>query len=70
MDDYPKTTARSNVLDNMNVFFTWAFTAEMLFKMLACGVENYIKDNYNLFDCFVVLLSIFDFTINRVLSQE
>jgi hypothetical protein len=54
----------------MNVFFTWAFTAEMLLKMLACGVENYIKDNYNLFDCFVVLLSIFDFTINRVLSQE
>jgi len=32
-------------------------------KMVALGLENYMKDNFNLFDCIVVILSLIDFTI-------
>jgi len=38
--------------------------------MIALGVENYVKDNFNLFDCIVVILSILDFTISNTLTEE
>ena len=42
----------------------------MIMKMVALGLNNYVKDNFNLFDCIVVLLSLLDFTISNTLSQE
>jgi len=53
-----------------NIFFTWAFTAEMIMKMVALGLQNYVKDNFNLFDCIVVVLSLLDFTISNTLTEE
>jgi len=47
----------------MNEFFTWAFFAEMIMKMMGLGVKNYVKDKFNLFDAIVVMLSLVDWTI-------
>lgn len=32
-------------------------------KMVGLGVKNYVRDNFNLFDAIVVLLSLVDVTI-------
>jgi len=37
-------------------------------KLIALGIENYMKDNFNLFDGIVVILSLIDFTISNTLT--
>jgi anionic cell wall polymer biosynthesis LytR-Cps2A-Psr (LCP) family protein len=39
-------------------------------KMFGLGVKNYVRDNFNLFDAIVVLLSLVDVTISSVLTPE
>lgn len=70
IDDFPQSTEKEQALSICNIFFTWAFTAEMLMKMVALGLQNYVKDNFNLFDCIVVVLSLLDFTISNTLTEE
>ena len=38
--------------------------------MVALGLQNYVKYNFNLFDCIVVVLSLLDFTISNTLTEE
>ena len=63
-DDYPQSLKKQAVLSILNDFFTWAFTVEMLIKMIGLGVNNYIHDSFNLFDAIVVSLSLLDWTLN------
>lgn len=42
----------------------------MLMKMVALGIKNYVKDNFNLFDCVVVVVSLLDFTISNTLTAD
>jgi len=62
-DDYPQSLKKEAVLSILNDFFTWAFTVEMLIKMIGLGVNNYIHDSFNLFDAIVVSLSLLDWTL-------
>lgn len=68
VDDFPQTIAKENILAVFNDFFTWAFFAEMIMKMIGLGVKNYVRDSFNLFDAIVVLLSLVDVAITSVLS--
>jgi len=68
IDDFPQSLEKEDNLNALNIFFTWIFCLEMIMKMIALGVENYVKDNFNLFDCIVVLLSILDFAISNTLT--
>lgn len=70
IDDFPQSLDKEAALAICNIFFTWAFTAEMIMKMVALGLQNYVKDNFNLFDCIVVVLSLLDFTISNTLTEE
>ena len=36
----------------------------MLAKLIGLGVENYIRDKYNIFDGCIVIIGIIDFTLN------
>lgn len=45
------------LLDAMNVFFTIIFAFEMIVKMSGFGFKKYYSDAFNIFDCFIVVMS-------------
>jgi hypothetical protein len=69
-DDYPQTKEKTEVLFWFNQFFTWAFFLEMFMKFIGLGPKNYVKDSFNLFDAFVVAISIIDWTISLLMNEE
>lgn len=42
---------------------TLFFTAEMVVKILGMGLRRYAKDQMNIFDAFIVILSLIEFAI-------
>jgi hypothetical protein len=70
MDDYPQTKEKTEVLGVFNQFFTWFFFLEMFMKIIGLGPSNYIKDSFNLFDAFVVCISLVDWTISLLMDEE
>lgn len=69
-DDYPQSLYKEAVLSALNDFFTWAFFVEMIIKMIGLGVNNYMHDNFNLFDAVVVSLSLIDWCLAIILTPE
>ena len=59
----------SNTLDKIGYFFTSVFIAEAVLKLIGFGY-SYFSLNWNIFDFFVVLASIFDIILNNVKSQQ
>ena len=41
----------------------------MIMKLLGFGIKNYFRDNFNIFDCFIVLVSLLDFTLMIAMSN-
>jgi len=70
VDRYDQSILKEKVLAVCNLIFTWLFTAEMIFKIIGLGPKCYVKDYYNVFDAFVVILSILDFAINQTLGEN
>lgn len=70
LDDYPQSLFKEAVLGVFNDFFTWAFCVEMIVKMIALGVNNYVHDKFNLFDAIVVNLSLVDWCLTIILTKE
>lgn len=62
-DDFPQSVKKEGFLKICNIVFTWLFFAEMTLKLVGLGPKSYIKDFYNKFDFFVVVISIIDFAI-------
>lgn len=56
-----------NVLD---ILFVWVFFVEMIFKLLGLGLKNYIRDNFNIFDGVIVIVSLVDFTLSLTVRIE
>jgi Ion transport protein len=48
-----------------NYVFTASFTFEMLIKMFGKGLFEYFSENFNTFDCFVVLMSYLDILLSQ-----
>ena len=44
------------MLEYSNLFFSSLFAVEMLLKMIAEGFFGYVKNGFNLFDSFIVIL--------------
>jgi len=44
------------VLEYSNLFFSSLFVVEMLLKIIAEGFFGYVKNGFNLFDSFIVIL--------------
>ena len=51
-------------MDIANIIFFVVFLLEMLIKLIGMGPRVYVKDQFNIFDAFVVLISIVDLIIN------
>jgi Ion transport protein len=60
MDSYPVNLVLQNRLDTVNIAFSCIFFLEMIIKIFGLGPRTYIRDTYNIFDAFVVSLSIVD----------
>jgi len=46
----------TQVLEYSNLLFTLLFAVEMLLKLIADGLLGYIRDGFNVFDGFIVIL--------------
>jgi len=44
------------VLEYSNLFFSFLFAVEMLLKLVSDGPFGYIRDGFNVFDGFIVVL--------------
>ena len=59
MDKYPAFDHEIlDTLSVLNVIFTIIFTFEVIFKMTALGVKEFMKEGFNIFDLFIVLTSL------------
>jgi hypothetical protein len=59
-DSYPIDDDLSFRLDVVNLAFSAIFLCEMLIKLMGLGPRRYVGDPYNIFDAFIVSLSIID----------
>jgi hypothetical protein len=69
-DSFPQSIDKEGTLSAFNEFFTWVFFAEMCLKLLGLGIHSYIRDYYNLFDAFIVVVSIADWVIIKTMNPE
>ena len=60
LDRYPITHEELTLLELINNVCTWIFIGEMLLKIAGLGIVTYITDAVNLFDAFVVIVSIIE----------
>ncbi|XP_054133948.1 sodium channel protein type 1 subunit alpha isoform X5 [Melozone crissalis] len=58
MEHYPMTPEFENVLSVGNLVFTGIFTAEMFLKIIAMDPYYYFQEGWNIFDGFIVTLSL------------
>lgn len=67
---YDQSDLKTEILSWCNEFFTWAFTLELVFKIIGLGCNNYTKDVWNKFDAVVVTISLIDWTITRTVPED
>ncbi|XP_010171729.1 sodium channel protein type 2 subunit alpha isoform X13 [Antrostomus carolinensis] len=58
MEHYPMTEEFNHVLSVGNLVFTGIFTAEMFLKIIAMDPYYYFQEGWNIFDGFIVTLSL------------
>ncbi|XP_075240815.1 voltage-dependent T-type calcium channel subunit alpha-1G-like isoform X21 [Convolutriloba macropyga] len=50
----------TNIVETSNLVFSIIFAVEMLLKLLVYGLFGYLKNGYNLFDGFIVIISLIE----------
>ncbi|XP_030625015.1 voltage-dependent N-type calcium channel subunit alpha-1B [Chanos chanos] len=60
------STAYEDMLKYLNIIFTALFSLECIFKVIAFGPLNYMKDPWNVFDFVTVLGSITDILVTEI----
>ena len=53
-----------------NLFFTVIFAVEMLLKLYGLGCRDYVADNFNNFDAFIVIMSYVELVVPQDESGE
>ncbi|XP_010171733.1 sodium channel protein type 2 subunit alpha isoform X7 [Antrostomus carolinensis] len=66
MEHYPMTDDFSNVLKIGNQVFTGIFAAEMVLKIIAMHPFYYFQVGWNIFDSFIVMLSLVELFLSSV----
>ena len=54
---YEQPEALEKACDYANLFFTVIFLLEMIAKMIGLGFKKYFSEGFNIFDCFIVVMS-------------
>jgi hypothetical protein len=68
MDYHGMSETYERTLDLLSDVFSWLFLAELVFKLIAHS-KYYFKDRWNIFDCFIALLSMADVLIGLFLQS-
>ena len=66
LDRYPADATEVAIVEKINQAFTWCFFVEMIFKIIGLGIRGYLRDRFNLFDCFIVILSLVELLMETV----
>uniref|UniRef100_A0A8C5ING2 SCN2A protein n=1 Tax=Junco hyemalis TaxID=40217 RepID=A0A8C5ING2_JUNHY len=66
MEHYPMTNQFETVLTVGNLVFTGIFAAEMVLKIIAMHPFNYFQVGWNIFDSFIVTLSMVELFLSNV----
>ncbi|XP_019335958.1 sodium channel protein type 1 subunit alpha isoform X2 [Alligator mississippiensis] len=66
MEHYPMTPEFNHVLSVGNLVFTGIFTAEMFLKIVAMDPYYYFQEGWNIFDGFIVTLSLIELGLANV----
>jgi hypothetical protein len=53
-------------LEKINEVLSWMFFVEMVIKMIGLGLKGYSRDNFNLFDCFIVVVSALEIVLGWI----
>jgi hypothetical protein len=60
LDRHPLSPEYAERLEIINSALSWLFFVEMIVKLIGLGVKEYARDKYNIFDAFIVILSIIE----------
>uniref|UniRef100_A0A8D0EC65 Sodium channel protein n=1 Tax=Salvator merianae TaxID=96440 RepID=A0A8D0EC65_SALMN len=66
MEHYPMTSEFASVLNIGNLVFTGIFTGEMVLKLVAMDPYYYFQEGWNIFDGFIVTLSLVELGLANV----
>ncbi|KAL5240540.1 hypothetical protein ACI65C_007950 [Semiaphis heraclei] len=69
LEFYMMPKALTYALKIFNYFFTAVFILECVMKMLALGLQLYVKDKWNILDIGIVILSIVGITLEELESK-
>ena len=58
LDKFPVNENMDKILEVMNDVLSWLFVVEMIVKLIGLGFKDYAKDNFNIFDCAIVIMSV------------
>jgi len=50
-------------VDTANTVFTIFFTGEVVLKVIGLGILGYFRDKFNIFDCFIVTISLIEWIV-------
>jgi hypothetical protein len=70
LDKYPQDDSVNSTFDMINGILTWLFFGEMIVKLSALGFKGYARDKVNLFDAFIVMLTIAENIMDLVVSDS
>lgn len=60
LDGIVTSTSGLNTMSQMNLIFTIIFTIDMMLKIIGEGIGEYVSEKMNIFDGFIVCLSLFE----------
>jgi hypothetical protein len=57
------TSDQIYILGQINLVFTGIFTFECVLKVIGLGFRTFIKDSFNVFDAFIVMMSLVELAL-------
>jgi hypothetical protein len=64
IDQYPYDKARTTFMNDFNLYCTGLFSAELILKLLAFGVKDFLREKYNLHEIFVITTSVVEIILS------
>ena len=53
-----------SIMEDISMVFTFTFLAEAILKIISLGIQNYIRDRINVFDLFLVTISLVEYQMS------
>lgn len=66
LDHYGQSEKMTRILATGNYIFTGIFTTEAVLKIIAMAPVRYLKDGWNVFDLFIVTLSLVELGLANI----